>query len=205
MKGFLAIDQPVNPALVSHDRFVEFDEGYDEGRKNGTLCETHLTIQIDDVEAFAVDPELSAAVVGTVNCSLLGGECKIIDGSFDLLVDAVPGCPSHRDIRYRLTIENAKGEIRTLHGTKFVDRNGPLFLWRDTTKLFTKIFDGEVTNGNEDEARIVAFGVLYINLIDFLRTTQTFLCNRPDWRSEFQAKRAYFRAFSKRLFQIYTG
>lgn len=192
MKGF-----------VTRDVTNDCETGFRLGRKQDERCNVSLTISMPNMKAFVSDPQSLGEVAGQVDCSLLGGRCSIEKGQFNLLTDVVEGLQHFKDIRYRLLIRDPEGHALTFYGTKFVDDNGIFYIWRDTTKLFTKIYKGKVEQGQEENAELVALGILHVKLLDFVKTLGSFDCNPPDFRSRITGKWLYFSLFAKRLWQVY--
>ena len=59
---------------------VGFDEGYRTGRDDGNALMFHLTIWVDDVDRFVVDPDHTATADGWVECAALGGRRPVRAG-----------------------------------------------------------------------------------------------------------------------------
>jgi cholesterol oxidase len=154
---------------VSFDPTLDYEAGFRRGYLEETACSVSLVLEIADVDLFLRDPESKAVATGYVDCPKLGGRFVVEKGLVNLLVDVVPRRHRFKDFRYRLLFRTPDGAPMTLSGVKFVDDDGIIHLWRDTTKLFTKIFQGDVALRDEDHATVVAVGILHLSVLSFLK------------------------------------
>ena len=182
---------------------IDCETGFQQGRKENTRCDISVAINIDDIDAFVRDPNAEAIATGYVECAKLGGRCVVEKARFNLLVDVIPHRREFKDIRYRLLICTPIGRSLTFSGVKFVDDHGIIHMWRDTTKLFTKIFEGDVSGGDEDEAKIVATGILRLPFVALLKSLVSFHSNPPNLASRLRASWRYLKFFARRLWQVY--
>lgn len=192
MKGFVQLGQA-----------TEYEKAYRQGSKSNTTCAFSLTIEIPDIDKFARDPNGEANATGFVDCPALGGRYKIEKGTINLLIDVVHRRHTIKDMRYRLQFRAAKGRALTLSGVKFVDDDGIIHMWRDTTKLFTKLFEGNVERGDEDKAKVVACGILRLGLWDVTKLVLSFRSNPPTVPSWLHASTRFMLFFMKGLWQVY--
>ena len=155
--------------FVKFDANVGYESGFRQGRKDDTRCAVALVLEIADLHAFLGDPQAQANATGYVDCPKLGGRCHLERGTVNLLVDLIPRRHRFKDFRYRLVFRTPAGRRLTLAGVKFVDDHGIIHLWRDTTKLFTRIFEGDIARDQEDHAPVVAAGILRLHLVAFLK------------------------------------
>lgn len=189
--------------FITLDETVDYETGYKSGRNADTRCDVVLTVKILDMDAFVSDPKATADVTGYVDCPELGGRCQIEKGQFNLLVDVIPAYKKFKDLRYRLLFRDKDGRALTFSGVKFVDNNGIFYMWRDTTKLFTKIFLGDVPEGDEENAKPIGAGILHLKILDFAKTMTTFRSEPPGFGSWLKGNWLYFTLFAKRLWQVY--
>jgi cholesterol oxidase len=155
--------------FVTLDSSIDYDSGFRQGRDDDNRCAIALVLEIVDVDAFLRDPLARTNAMGYVDCPKLGGRCPVERGTVNLLVDLIPRRHRFKDFRYRLVFRTPTGRRLTLAGVKFVDNDGIIHLWRNTTKLFTRIFEGDVARDQEDHAAVVAAGILHLHLLAFLR------------------------------------
>jgi hypothetical protein len=161
MKGFVARGE-TNP-----------EAGYHQGRQERSKLTVHLTIEIDDVERFIAEPDHTATASGWVDGPALGGRQDVDQGRFNLFVDSGPDYDRKR-MRYRLFCQDGRGRPLTLSGVKWIDDDRGLEVWHDTTTLYTTIFSGHLMADEEENAQIIAAGIVRIQVPDFLRQLATF-------------------------------
>lgn len=180
MDGHLALD----PAENDHER------GRRRGERAGTTAMFHLTIELDDDDAFLADPEHAARARGWVRIGGAHGDTPlpVTDGVFNLFPDREDD--RRREMRYTLPFTGPDGRALVLRGTKHV-RDDPGFdLWRDTTTLFTELEDA----GTGERLGI---GILRLTAGDFLRQMTTVRANGAD------APASFGRFFARTLWQVY--
>ena len=188
---------------VSFDPAAGFEQGYAAGKAANTACSFAIEIEIADIDAFVRDPNAQASARGHVDCPALGGRCQIEKGRFNLLVDVVHRRHRAKDMRYRLWFRTPDGRLFTLAGTKYVDDDGLLHMWRDTTKLFTKIYEGDVDRDGEDGARVVACGIIWLGILDFIKMIPSFSAKPAGLGALMRAQLRFTGYFAKGLWQVY--
>ena len=96
--------------------WLSFDEGETDpvrgerrGRRADSAATLHLTIDVDDVEAFLDDPAHAARAVGWLSATPLGGGAPTVvqAGSFNLFPP--DGSARRRTMHYRLPVEGPDG------------------------------------------------------------------------------------------------
>lgn len=189
--------------FVSLDGEVNYEAGFRHGRNKDTRCGVSLVLEIADVDAFLSDPDRKAAATGYVDCPGLGGHCAVERGTVNMLVDVVARRHRFKDFRYRLLFRAPAGRLLTLSGVKFVDDDGVIHIWRDTTKLFTKIFDGDVARDDEDQAHTVGAGILRLHLLAFLRMMMSARSGPPTPAAWITGMWRFLGFFLRSLWQVY--
>lgn len=175
---------------------TNFDRGYEAGES----CMFHVTVRIDDLDAFLKSPEHGAEIVGYVESSRQG-RCAIEKGRFNLFVATADR--NSRRMLYRLFYRDAAGNPFTLSGYKEIqDQPGP-DIWGDTTTLFTNLFPGHVEADQEGAAEIVAAGILKISLADFLHQLTTMRADGPNLGERIAAFEKFGRFFMGALWDTY--
>lgn len=172
------------------------------GREAGTALAFHLTIIVDDVDRFIADPDQQARAEGRVVCEALGGELAVERGDFNLFVDVGD---HHKQMRYRLTFQDAAGNPLTLLGRKEVVGGGGLrAVWAQTTTLYTSVARGhDVAIGPVPPEDLVGSGILRISVPSFAKQLTTFRVSGGDWRSRLRALRAFMHLFAGDLWQVF--
>jgi predicted acylesterase/phospholipase RssA len=166
MKGFVSLGE------------TDFDRGYRAGKRDNSDLVVQLTIDVDDVNRFIVDPEHEASVSGYVDGPAFGGRRDVESGIFNLFTDQ--GDPRDKKMLYRLFFTDRDGHRLTLAGHKDVRDDPGRDVYADTTTLFTQILAGHVEPDGDEQAQVVATGIIRIHLLDFLHELTTF---RTDGRS----------------------
>jgi len=151
----------------------DFDKGFRAGKKSKTDLMFHLTVLMDDIERFISDEQHPGSITGHVQCDALGGRLEVSQGWFNLFVEA--GERGERKLmKYRLFMEDGEGHPITLRGFKEVEDDRGFDVWSDTSTLFTHIYAGHVEPAGDDDAEIVATGILHIRPTDFAVQCATF-------------------------------
>lgn len=203
---------PVRAAAKSRLEFTEEMKGSvapgeddpEQGRKSKkrVACMFHLTIKIDDVDAFVTEPAHDARTEGWVECDALGGRRPVSAGRFNLFVHDQD--PMQKKMLYRLHFADAGGKPFTLSGRKDV-RDDPGFdVWADTTTLFTTIYHGHVDAAGELGAKIWGAGVLVILHMDLVRQLGTFRVEAPTLAGRGEAMARFGRFFFGKLWDVYA-
>jgi cholesterol oxidase len=151
----------------------DFDKGFRAGKKSKTALMFHVTVLMDDVERFVVDEQHPGTITGVVDCDALGGKLEVQRGWFNLFVEA--GEHGERKLmKYRLFLQDGEGHPITLRGYKEVEDDRGFDVWSDTSTLFTHIYAGHVKPEGDDDAEVVASGILHIRPTDFAVQCTTF-------------------------------
>lgn len=182
----------------------EYRPGESAGREAGTSLLVRLTMAIDDLSRFVVDPAHAARADGYVECAALGGRLPVERGFFNLFVDQ--GDPADKRMLYRLWLRHADGRPLTFAGHKVVhDRRG-LTLWADTTTLYARVVEGHVTlaEAESDAAEVVATGVIRISPANFARLLTTFRSHGPGALDGVTGVARFFRLFVGSLWDVYA-
>lgn len=190
MKGFVGVGA------------TDFEDGHAQGRSDGTRFMFHLTIDVDDVDAFVADATHEAHASGWVECDALGGRLAVERGIFNLFVET--GVARRSRMLYRLYFEAADGRPLTMTGFKLVGDDPGLDLWPDTTTLYVRLLAGHVPPGGDDGAEVVGAGQIHIYLLDFARQLTTFRVRGPSAAERARALALFGRLFMGRLWDTYA-
>jgi cholesterol oxidase len=169
--------------MLGHVTFGETDfaRGAVASREGSEFLKFHLTIEVQDMEAFSHDPLRPAVAVGYLQCDALGGRLPVEQGWFNLFVDVGPRT---KHMLYRLWFRDGVGHPLTMTGFKLVEDDAGFDVWKDTTTLFTQVLRGHVPEGQDATAEHVASGILRIRVRDFAKQLTTFRAGGPDARSK---------------------
>jgi cholesterol oxidase len=100
---------------------------------------------------------------------------------------------------YRLWLRGPGGNPMTFTGIKEVRDEAGLDVWRDTSTLYVKILDGHHEPG-DDDAAVLAAGVITIHIPDFMKQLTTF---RAFGASRVGAMEGFGRLFLGQLWDVY--
>ncbi len=156
-----------------------------------------LTISVDDVDRFVAEPGHQGSAEGYVDSDLLGGRLDVERGWFNLFVQ--DDDPDQRQMLYRLWLRGPGGNPMTFTGVKEVRDEAGLDVWRDTSTLYVKILDGHHEPG-DDDAPVLAAGVITIHIPDFMKQLTTF---RTWGDSRVGAMEGFGRLFLGQLWDVY--
>jgi predicted patatin/cPLA2 family phospholipase len=181
---------------------TDYDRGRREGVEHGTTLMVQLTIKLDGVHHFVTDPKHEATVDGYVDCAALGGKLPVERGWFNLFVDE--GDPTVKKMIYRLYFSDSVGHPVTLSGFKLIRDDAGFDIWADTTTLFTRILKGHVEPGEEENAEVVASGIISIHYFDFLKELTTFRTEGPTQAQRTSALSEFGIFFLGKLWDVYA-
>jgi predicted acylesterase/phospholipase RssA len=176
-------------------------DGYERGKRAGTRLAVRLTIKIDDVDRFVVDPDHEAAAEGWVDSPIIGGRRPVTRGIFNLFVHDED--PAKKRMDYRLFFETADGRPGTLSGFKDIHDDGARDVWSDTTTLYVRWYERHVLAADERGATILGAGIIRIGHADFLRQLTTFRAVGPTLGDRLAAMRRFGALFLGKLWDVY--
>ena len=192
MKGFVAFGDA-----------GDYQQAFDAGKAAGTAFMFHLTIKVPDIEFFVRDPMKSGVAEGWIECDRLGGRRPVERGLFNCFVDVGAPQTNTRNMRYRLFFSDGTGKPLTLSGHKVVVDDGIHNIWRDTSTLFSRIYEGHVDQAQETSAPVVATGVLHIKPLDFAHQMTTFRSDGGTFEARQKAIATFGSAFLGTLWDVY--
>jgi cholesterol oxidase len=144
----------------------DFDKGFRQGKRSRTALMFHVTVLLEDIEGFIEDEQHPGTITGHVECDALGGRLQVQRGFFNLFLEAREH-GERKLMKYRLFLQDGEGHPITLRGYKDVENDPGLDLWADTSTLFTKLLAGHVEPADDDEAEVIAAGILHVRPADF--------------------------------------
>jgi cholesterol oxidase len=188
--------------MLGHVTFGETDfaRGAQPDRDGSSAFKFHLTIEVDDIESFSNDPLRPATAVGYVVGDAFGGKLPVEQGWFNLFVDVEPGV---KHMLYRLWFRDGVGNPLTMTGFKLVKDDAGFDVWKDTTTLFTRIFQGHVPEGEDGTAVILASGTIIIRARDFAKQLTTFRAGGPSLGAKLGALAKFGLIFAQQLAEAY--
>ncbi|PJZ75926.1 alpha/beta hydrolase [Leptospira neocaledonica] len=192
MKGFVSMPGSFN-----------YQDDYAAGKKAGNYLMFHLTIRVTDTQFFVYDPNETGEAIGWVECQPLGGRFEVEKGVFNCFVDYGKPSANEKHMKYRLFLKNKAGKKITLNGFKKVVDDGILNIWRDTSTLYTTVYEGYVEEKAEPKAKVLAKGILHILEKDFIKQMTTFKSNGRTFSERKDALFRFGELFMGNLWEIY--
>ncbi|HEY6892270.1 MAG TPA: hypothetical protein VI300_30980 [Solirubrobacter sp.] len=188
--------------MLGHVTFGELDfaRGAQPHRDGSGAFKFHLTIEVEDMEAFGNDPLRPATAVGWIESDMFGGKLPVERGWFNLFVDVEPGV---KHMLYRLWFRDGVGHPLTMTGFKLVKDDAGFDVWKDTTTLFTRVLQGHVEEGDDDTATVIASGTIIIRARDFAKQLTTFRAGGPSVGSQLGALTKFGVIFTQQLAEAY--
>ncbi|WP_369255328.1 patatin-like phospholipase family protein [Geodermatophilus amargosae] len=182
------------------------------GRDRGTRLAFRLTIDVDGVNRFLLDPLHEAAVHGRIDCEALGGRLPVTGGGFNLFVQQ--DVTGHQRMYYRLHFADSAGHPLTLLGHKDVRDDAGRDLWADTTTLYLRILQGHVVPADPGHADgpaqpggadgVVGAGVLRLTPLDLARQLTTVRAYAPTAGERVEVVRRFGQLFLGKLWDVYA-
>jgi hypothetical protein len=185
------------------------------GRDQGNRLAFRLTITIDGVNRFLLDPCHEASLQGWVQCEALGGRLPVTSGGFNLFVQQEH--PGHQRMYYRVHFADSAGDPLTLLGHKDVRDDAGLDLWSDTTTLYVRLLRGHVVPdqnggdppnldpiGTSGPDGVVGAGVLRLTPLDLLRQLTTVRAQAATAGERVEAITRFGQLFLGKLWDVYA-
>lgn len=187
MKGF-----------ISTEERADFEAGYEKGQTDASACFFTLTIRTGDVFTLAQDPTHPGTMAGTLTAPALSDQPMTISGGIFNLFEADPD-PAHLKMKYHMQLHTHDGKTYFFYGYKEIDDdNGPQ-LWKDTTVLYSTIY-----NGPDDTAPVLAKGILKIAPGDFaLQMTTMEAIHASSFKEKADALETFSHFFTQDLVNTY--
>jgi cholesterol oxidase len=171
--------------------------GEKQGRKEGSEMTMHGTITIDDIDRFVADPNHLGGLAGTLDFTPFGDGLAATTGVFNLFKPT--GDPKLTLMVYEMGFTHG-GKSYYMAGQKNV-RDDPMFdLWKDTTTLYTRLYEGTDKSGPVAGAGVLTLGVK--ELLKLLSTLEATGAGSFTEKSEAIAK--FGRFFLGELWDTYV-
>lgn len=196
MRGYFTLDAPDRL-----DALNGYEEGAEQGKRDGSTLQFTLTITGDDLDAMLRGDEHRAGIVGTVEAPALSLKPLTVEGGeFNLFVSD-PNDADTRLMRYHMKLRSEEGHTYYFDGFKRVHNDPGLDVWSDTTTLYITLYEGESKRG-----RALGKGILRIYPSDFMRQMTTMkVLNAGGIQERLQATARFGSYFAGTLFEIYGG
>jgi cholesterol oxidase len=180
---------------------LDFDRGADPSRPGSGYFMFHLTIRIADMERFVDLPAHEGSTEGWVSGDIVGGQCRVEQGWFNLFVDTQRA--GERRMLYRLFFRDGAGKALTMSGFKVIKDDGVDRAWHDTTTLYTRLLAGHVMADGEAGATVIASGIIIVRKADFVHQLTTFRVDGPGLVARLAAAQRFGQFFLGSLWDVY--
>lgn len=179
---------------------TDYQEGWEQGKRDGSRFEFTLTIISDNLERTLNGDDHSASIVGTVVAPALSPQpLTVTGGEFNLFVKD-PEAEGTRKMRYRMTMTSEEGKTYYFDGFKMVRDDPGLDTWSDTTTLYITVHEGAGEAGP-----VMGKGILKIRPTDFMRQMTTMKVNNAENLAQALEANARFGSyFAGALFSTYA-
>jgi uncharacterized protein (DUF362 family) len=124
---------------------TDFERGEESGKERNTPCGFEVTIHIEEVENFIKLSGRKAELTGSVSYPPLGEDLPLRDGVFGLF--RPDPATAKRHMTYSFGFSGNDGKDYFLSGHKVIYDDPKFDLVEDMTKLFTRIYRGNSTEG----------------------------------------------------------
>jgi len=189
MKGFVTFGE------------TNFEDGFRDGKESGDALMYHLVIRTEDTAEFVKNPKHESGATGYIKCDRLGGKRLVEKGVFNLLTDSAD--LDRKIMAYRLFFSDADGQPLTLSGKKRVQDNPGANPYKDTTTLYTNIFNGHISEEEEPASEIVAAGIIRILTLDLMKQMTTFRAYGGTFAERAKAFEEYGSFFLEKVWDVY--
>src|SRR5258707_9512509 len=168
------------------------EDGAAQGKRAGSKLTMHARVTIADVDHFVSVPEHPGGLIGTIDFAPIGMSIDAPTGVFQLFSPG-PGENSRRMV-YQLGFSTG-GKTYYLAGEKRVHNDPGFDLWKDTTTLYTLLYEGTDTSG-----KVVGGGILTLGVSQLLALLSTF---KPINGGNLATITAFGRLFAGELWDVY--
>ena len=156
----------------------------------------HGSINVRDISIFLKDPKHEGEIVGHLEIHKYGGWLPAMKGQFGLFTPSGDSTMAYMIYDMGVLID---GQEFWLHARKYVRIAMPWKLWPATTTLYITLHKGRDQTG-----KIVAAGILRLNVFNLLSLLSTFHATGCETqRHKLKAVWGFFRFFAGQLIRIY--
>jgi cholesterol oxidase len=182
MKGYVAVGER------------EFQRGYEEGKRRGSLLSMRLTLGTKDLDAFLRSRERLLQVEGEISYAPLG-EHLAAAGTVNQLID-VAGDRRRKSMPYRLEFADKQGRPFVLSALKTVVNDRGFDSLRDTTNLDVQVL-------SDEDSEPYAVGIVHIGFLPFLRQFPSYRMSGGSWLDRKLALPRFYGSFLAKLWEVY--
>jgi len=198
-----------------------FQQGSDQGRKEGSPLQFVLTIISDDLERTISDVNYSSPIIGTVTAPALSAQpLTVTHGEFNYFLEESDGLKSlgllsrllrflgfsgskasaeSKRMQYKMRLTSGDGTSYYFHGFKVIRNDPGPDCWSDATTLYITIYQGENMQG-----KVFGKGIVSMPLASFMRQMTTMqVTNASGLAERWDAMLRFGRFFGGQLIDTY--
>ncbi|EMO11564.1 alpha/beta hydrolase family protein [Leptospira borgpetersenii str. Noumea 25] len=177
------------------------ERGYQIGKDEGSSVEFLLTIRSENLEEMVGNPDHKATLFGTVKAPFISKDVITVTGGEFLLFISKEDRVETRNMVYRMILNTEEGKKYLFAGVKLIQDDGLTNIWRDTSTLYTTIYDGET-----ESSPVFGKGILHILPEDFAKQMTTMkVINSKSIIDEVKGLAKFGSFFAGVLYDVYGG
>lgn len=177
------------------------ERGYQIGKDEGSSIEFLLTIRSENLEEMVGNPDHKATLFGTVKAPFISKDVITVTGGEFLLFISKEDRVETRNMVYRMILNTEEGKKYLFAGVKLIQDDGLTNIWRDTSTLYTTIYDGET-----ESSPVFGKGILHILPEDFAKQMTTMkVINSKSIIDEVKGLAKFGSFFAGVLYDVYGG
>ncbi|EPG73584.1 GMC oxidoreductase [Leptospira fainei serovar Hurstbridge str. BUT 6] len=175
------------------------ERGFEIGKNDGTAFEFELTIRSENVDEMIRNPSHKAGLIGTVKAPKLSVKAlTVTNGEFELFIERKDRIET-RNMVYKMIMHSVEGKSYRFKGEKWIQNDGLINLWRDTTTLYITIYDGP-----SEMDSVLGVGILHILPEDFAKQMTTMnVINSKGFLQKTDALIKFGKFFAGALYDVY--
>ncbi|AMX59601.1 alpha/beta fold hydrolase [Leptospira borgpetersenii serovar Hardjo-bovis] len=177
------------------------ERGYQIGKDESSSIEFLLTIRSENLEEMVGNPNHKATLFGTVKAPFISKDVITVTGGEFLLFISREDRVETRNMVYRMILNTEEGKKYLFAGVKLIQDDGLTNVWRDTSTLYTTIYDGET-----ESSPVFGKGILHILPEDFAKQMTTMkVINSKSIIDEVKGLAKFGSFFAGVLYDVYGG
>ncbi|EMO64777.1 alpha/beta hydrolase family protein [Leptospira borgpetersenii serovar Pomona str. 200901868] len=177
------------------------ERGYQIGKDESSSIEFLLTIRSENLEEMVGNPDHKATLFGTVKAPFISKDVITVTGGEFLLFISREDRVETRNMVYRMILNTEEGKKYLFAGVKLIQDDGLTNVWRDTSTLYTTIYDGET-----ESSPVFGKGILHILPEDFAKQMTTMkVINSKSIIDEVKGLAKFGSFFAGVLYDVYGG
>lgn len=183
------------------DSLQDYKESELLGKSADQKCKFTLTIRSEDLDLMLDDEAHIGQAAGTVTIPMLSPQAMTVShGEFHLFVND-PESHNIREMQYALNLTAEDGQQYYFYGFKVVRNDPGLDVVKDTTTLYTSVYEG-----NDKTGALLARGIIYIELSDFMQQMGSVtVLNAQTHKQRIAALARFSQYFTGTMVDVYGG